>query len=116
MNQYLVAIHLPENFNPSAADDAAMGRDIDALNEEIVAAGGRIFVDGLTPGRESQALRALPAGKALTIDGPDPEAREDGGGFWVLEVGGLDEALAWGRKAVIACRASVEVRPLGVPA
>jgi hypothetical protein len=33
MSQYLVAIHLPDNFNPSAADEAAVGRDIDTLNE-----------------------------------------------------------------------------------
>lgn len=98
MSQYLVAIHLPDNFDPSAADDAAMGRDIDTLNEEIVAAGGRIFVDSFTP------------------DGPFQETQEPLGGSWLLEVAGLDEALAWGRRAVLACRASVEVRPLGVPA
>jgi len=33
----------------------------------------------------------------------------------VLEAANLDEALAWGRKAVIACRAPVELRPFGVP-
>jgi hypothetical protein len=33
------------------------------------------------------------------------------GGFWVLEVADLEAALAWGRKAATACRASVEVRP-----
>jgi hypothetical protein len=42
-------------------------------------------------------------------------AKEHIGGFWVLEVANLDEALAWGRKAVIACRAPVEVRPFGTP-
>jgi len=30
----------------------------------------------------------------------------------VLEAADLDEALAWARKAVIACRAPVEVRAL----
>jgi hypothetical protein len=29
----------------------------------------------------------------------------------VLEATDLDEALAWGRKAAVACRAPVEVRP-----
>jgi hypothetical protein len=33
------------------------------------------------------------------------------GGLWVLELADLDEALAWWRKAVVACRAPVEVRP-----
>ena len=54
MSQYLVAIHLPDNFNPSAADEAAMDRDIDTLNEEMVAAGVRIFVGGLHPVREAK--------------------------------------------------------------
>ena len=39
------------------------------------------------------------------------EAKEHIGGFWVLEAADLEEALAWGRKAAVACRASVEVRP-----
>ena len=34
------------------------------------------------------------------------------GGFWVLEAADLDEALEWGRKAVIACRVPVEVRQI----
>ncbi|MGB0034641.1 MAG: YciI family protein [Candidatus Acidiferrales bacterium] len=115
MSQYLVAIHLPDNFNPSAADEAAMGRDIDTLNEEMVAAGVRIFVGGLTPVREAKSLRAQPDGKVLATDGPYLETKEHIGGFWVLEVADLDQALAWGRKAVVACRVPVEVRAFGIP-
>ncbi|PTR32505.1 YCII-related domain-containing protein [Luteibacter sp. OK325] len=50
-------------------------------------------------------------GAVFVTDGPYLEAREHVGGFWILEVADLDEALAWGRKAVVACRAPVEVRP-----
>jgi hypothetical protein len=46
----------------------------------------------------------------LLTDGPYLEAKEHVGGFWLLEAANLDEALKWGRKAVIACRAPVEVR------
>jgi hypothetical protein len=52
-----------------------------------------------------------PAGKVLITDGPYADTKEHIGGFWVLEAADLDEALAWGRKAAVACRASVEVRP-----
>ena len=48
-------------------------------------------------------------------DGPFLETKEHIGGFWVLEAADLNEALEWGRKAVVACRAPVEVRPFGVP-
>jgi hypothetical protein len=114
MTQYLVAIHLPDDFDPSAATEA-MSRDIDTLNEEMVAAGVRVFVGGLTPARDARSLRAQPDGKVLITDGPYLETKEHIGGFWVLEAANLDDALAWGRKAAVACRAPVEVRPFGVP-
>jgi hypothetical protein len=44
-------------------------------------------------------------------DGPYIESKEHIGGFWILNAAELDEALAWGRKAALACRAPVEVRP-----
>jgi hypothetical protein len=109
MPRYLVAIHHPDDYDPSLEDEA-MGRDIDALNAEMVAAGARIFVGGLQPARAARSLREQPDGEVLITDGPYLETKEHVGGFWVLEAADLDEALAWGRKAAIACRASVEVR------
>jgi hypothetical protein len=111
MTQYLVAIHHPDDYDPSVVEDDAMDRDIDALNEEMIAAGVRVFVGGLRPASSAKSLRAQPDGKVLIADGPYLETKEHIGGFWVLEGANLDEALAWGRKAVIACRAPVEVRP-----
>lgn len=49
MPQYLVAIHHPDDYDPAVAEDEAMDRDIDALNDEMKAAGVRIFVGGLYP-------------------------------------------------------------------
>jgi hypothetical protein len=110
MTQYLVAIHHPDNYDPSTEDEA-MHRDIDVLNDEMVAAGVRIFVGGLRPARDARSLRRKSDGEVLLTDGPYLETKEHIGGFWVLEAADLDEALAWGRKAAIACRAPVEVRP-----
>jgi hypothetical protein len=107
--QYLVAIHHPDNYDPSSEGEA-MHRDIDALNEEMIAAGVRTFVGGLHAVSKAKSLRAQPDGKVLITDGPYIEAKEHIGGFWVLEAADLDEALAWGRKAAVACRAPVEVR------
>jgi hypothetical protein len=67
---------------------------------------------GLSPTRSARSLRAQPDGKVLITDGPYLETKEHIGGFWVLEAADLDEALAWGRKAAVACRAPVEVRPI----
>jgi hypothetical protein len=109
MTQYLVAIHHPDDYDPSAEDEA-MHRDIDALNEEMEAAGVRLFAGGLEPAGRARSLRVRPDGEVLVTDGPYLEAKEHVGGFWLLEAADLDEALAWGRKAAVACRAPVEVR------
>jgi hypothetical protein len=114
MSQYLVAVHHPDNFDPSTETEATI-RDIDALNQEMAAAGVVIFVGGLNAVRDAKSLRAQPDGKVRVTDGPYLETKEHIGGFWVLEVADLDEALAWGRKAVVACRAPVEVRAFGIP-
>ncbi|MCI3135480.1 YciI family protein [Phenylobacterium aquaticum] len=110
MTRYLVAIHRPDDYDP-AVEDEAMGREISALNAEMVAAGVRTFVGGLEPTGRTRSLRLGPGGQVLVTDGPYLETKEYVGGFWVLDCADLDAALAWGRKTAIACRASVEVRP-----
>ncbi len=108
MPQYLVAIHLPDDYEPGAEEEAVRS-EISALNREMVAAGVRVFVGGLESPRKAKAVRAR-NGKVSVTDGPYLESKEHVGGFWVLEVADMDAALEWGRKATIACRAPVEVR------
>ena len=110
MTQYLVAIHRPDDYDPSLEDDA-MRRDITALNVAMQAAGVRVFVGGLQPAGRARSLRVRPDGKVHITDGPYLETKEHVGGFWVLECADLGAAVDWGRKAALACRAPVEVRP-----
>ncbi|HEY0702524.1 MAG TPA: YciI family protein [Candidatus Acidoferrales bacterium] len=109
MAQFLVAIHLPDNFNPAQSDEGMMD-DIHALNKEMMADGVRLFAGGLSSASKARSVRAQPDGTLLTTDGPYLEAKEHVGGFWILECADMAQALAWGRKAVVACRAPVEVR------
>ena len=112
MNQYLVAIYRPEKYDPAVSEDEAMGREIDALNEEMEAAGVRVFAGGLQPESSARGrCDCSPQANCSSPTGPYAETKEHVGGFWVLKAANLDEALAWGRKAAVACRASVEVRP-----
>ena len=112
--KFVVAIHHPDDYD-SSVEDEAMTRDIDVLNDEMIDAGVRVFVGGMQSAIHAKSLRAQPDGPVLVTDGPYLETKEHIGGFWVLEVANMDEALAWGRKAVIACRAPVEVREFGIP-
>lgn len=109
--QYLVAIHHPDDYDPSVSEDEAMSRAIDALNDEMKAAGVRVFVGGLLPASRAKSVRTQSDGQVLISDGPYLETGEHVGGSWVLEAADLNEALIWGRKATVACRVPVEVRP-----
>ena len=108
MPQYLVAGYLPDNFDPSQMDEAT-GREIHALNKEMVAAGVRKFACGLG---SAKSLRVQTDGRVLVTDGPYLEAKEHIGGFWILECADMDEAMAWARKGVAATRGSGEVREI----
>ena len=110
MTQYLVAIHHPDDYDGSTESEA-MRHDITALNQQMVAAGVRVFVGGLAPAGAAKSVRIKPGGQLLVTDGPYIETKEHIGGFWVLDTATLDEALDWARKAATACRAPVEVRP-----
>lgn len=87
-----------------------MTHDISALNKEMVAAGVRSFVGGLYPASGAKSIRAQPNGEVVVTDGPYLKTHEHVGGLWVLECKNLKEALGWGSKAAVACRAPVEVR------
>jgi hypothetical protein len=108
MPQYLVAGYLPDDFDPSKADEA-MGRDIHALNKVMIAAGVRKFACGLG---SAESLRAKSDGGVLITDGPYLETKEHIGGFWILECADMDEAVGWARKGVAATRGQVEVREI----
>ena len=109
MPQYLIAVQHPINYDPSLEGEA-MIRDIAALNQEMDAAGARFFAGGLEPAAKAKSLRNQSGGKVVITDGPYLETKELVGGFWIVEAADMDEALAWGRKAVVACRVPVEVR------
>jgi len=95
MTLYLVAIHHPDGYDGSLEDEA-MGRDIDVLNEEMEAAGVRIFAGGLTAVSSARSLRAQPDGNVIITDGPYLEAKEHVGGFWLLEAADMDEGAGVG--------------------
>jgi hypothetical protein len=111
MPQYLVCNYLPDDFDPSAVTEAMM-EEIHALNREMMAAGARKFACGISPAANAKTLRKQPDGEVLITDGPYTETKEHIGGFWILEAANMDEALAWAKRAAIACDVPGEVREL----
>jgi len=109
MQKFLVTIQFSDDYDPSLEGEG-MIRDVHALNEEMEAAGARVFAGGLENASLAKSLRKQPNGDVTITDGPYTETKEHIGGFWILECADQDEALGWARKAVVACRVPVEVR------
>ena len=110
MTQYMLSVHMEEGYAPSAEEMEQMFKDVDVLNEEIKAKGAWVFAGGLHPADTATVVREKD-GDVLTTDGPYAETKEQLGGFWVIEAPDLDAALDWARKATVACKGAVEVRP-----
>lgn len=108
--RFLVSIHHMDDFDASRSEDEETTRAIDALNDEMVEAGIRVFVGGLHRAHTARSIRADEEGGVRVTAGPFLAGGEHVAGFWVLDVASLEEALEWGRKAVLACKAPVEVR------
>ena len=111
MTQYLLSVYMVEGQEPPSEEVIAKAyKDVDALNEEIKAAGAWVFAGGLHPASTATVVKTS-GDEVITTDGPFPETKEQLGGFWVIEAPDLDAALNWARKATVACLAPVEVRP-----
>lgn len=115
MPRYLLSVFQEEGAEPPSPEHAAtiMAR-VAAHQEELKAAGAWVFFGALTDASSATVVRAADGEVSLT-DGPYAEAKEQIGGFTVIEAADFDEALAWARKGSEACMWPVEVRPfLGV--
>jgi len=89
---------------PSEAQLAEMGR----FNEEMAKAGVMLSGEGLHPTVKGARIRFSDKG-ATAVDGPFPA---DGlvCGFWMIETGSRDEAIAWMKRAPFAPGDELELR------
>jgi hypothetical protein len=110
LKQYLLSVYQPEGGTPATEVLDQIMRDVDAMNQELKAAGSWVFAGGLHPSSTATVVR-LDDGDMLVTDGPFVEGKEHIGGFWVIKAPDLDAALEWGRKAARACTVPIEVRP-----
>jgi hypothetical protein len=111
MTVYLLSVHGADDFEfPEDLDIEQIYADVEQVNQEMKQKGVWVFGGGLHPADTATVVRAE-GDEIVTTDGPYLESKEHIGGFWIIQAPDLDEALAWARKATVACRGPVEVRP-----
>jgi hypothetical protein len=103
----------------SETEREACYRESTQLAHEIDAAGQFLAAAPLHPTTTATSVRVRES-KRLVTDGPFAETREQLGGFFMIEAGNLDEAIAIAARIPMARRGTVEVRPVieiaGLPA
>ena len=111
MNQYLLSVYQPDGGTPLPHMLQAIMKDVNAVREEMKAAGAWVFAAGLHPPSTATVVR-VKDGQLLTTDGPFTEGKEHIGGFSIIKAADLDAALDWGSKLARATTLPIEVRPL----
>jgi hypothetical protein len=111
MPQYLLSVQQPDGGPPPPEVLEPIVRDLEALNQEMKAAGAWVFSGGLHPPSTATVLRPRD-GEVLMTDGPYTEGKEHLGGFTIVRADDLDAALEWGRRLAVATTLPIEVRPM----
>ncbi len=83
-----------------------------AYSKAMTEAGVLLGGEELAPSTTASTVR-FANGKSSLMDGPFAETREQLGGFYMIEVDNLDQALEWARRMPGMSEGCVEVRPLG---
>jgi hypothetical protein len=82
-----------------------------ALSEELASRGQYLGGMPLHPSTSATSVRVRD-GKRLVTDGPFAETREQLGGYMLVDVKDLDEAIAIAGRVPLARTSTVEIRPV----
>lgn len=87
----------------------AMGR----FNQELLNAGVLVAGEGLKPSSAGRRVR-FSGTERTVVDGPFTETRELIAGYWIWEVGSMDEAVEWARRCPnpMESDSDLEIRPI----
>ena len=96
-------------YNPVPGQDAmaAWGAYAGAMGQAGIIKAGH----GLQ-GRETATTLRVRDGVRQVQDGPFADTKEQLGGYFVIDVASLDDALAWAARSPTAATGTVEVRPV----
>jgi hypothetical protein len=113
--QYMLLIYGNENGRAGMSEEqqqAEMAKWF-SYTEEMRSAGVFKAGDALQPTATATSVHD-DSGEALVTDGPFAETKEQLGGYYLMEVGDLDEAIKWAHKCPGAKTGTIELRPIVV--
>ena len=111
--QYLLMIYGDEAGMAAAPKDALtkMNAAYGAYTETMQKAGVLRGGERLRPTNTATTVRVA-EGKTNVLDGPYAETREQLGGYYMIDVPDIDQAIAWAARCPGASTGTMEVRPI----
>ena len=111
--QYMLLIMGDEAQMNSATvvGETGMSADYAAYNDALIKAGAIRGGERLRPSSATTSVRVRDK-KAVVLDGPYTETQEQLGGFYIIDVPSVDEAIDWAKKCPAAQFGTIEVRPI----
>ena len=111
--QYMLLIYSPPTDWSTVPPEQmkAVMEAYGTFSMELQASGKMVAGDALQDISTATSIRVRD-GETLTTDGPFAETKEILGGYYLIDVDTLDEALEWGAKIPGATFGTIEVRPL----
>jgi hypothetical protein len=111
--KYMILIYADPAAAPARGtpEQAQAHEEWSAVTQAMHADGAFISGDALQDADTATTVRVR-GGDTLTTDGPFAETKEVLGGYYLIDVDGLDQALAWAARLPNVTYGSVEVRPL----
>jgi hypothetical protein len=110
--KYLLLIYLDKDWESrNLADRQRVYQEQVEHSEQLRAKGQYLGGNPLHPVSTATTVRVRD-GKRLLTDGPFAETREHLGGYMLIDVDNLDEAIAFATQAPLARVATIEVRPV----
>ncbi|MFC0112938.1 YciI family protein [Kibdelosporangium aridum] len=92
--KFMILIRATEDMENGVMPSEAALTEMTDFNEKLVNAGIMIGGDGLHPSAKGARVK-FDGKKTSVIDGPFAEAKELIAGYWIWEVGSLEEAIEW---------------------
>jgi hypothetical protein len=111
--QYLLLIHDDEQkwSTLSEHEYADIVEGYLSLTAELQERGAYVGSNRLAPTSTASTVRVRD-GQDVVTDGPFAETKEQLGGYYLIDVESLDEALEWAARMPTARTGSIEVRPI----
>ena len=113
--RYMLLMYSRETAEgPSAEEVEYLVRTHGAIMADARRKGVLLAVEGLKPTSTATTVRSQD-GKAIVLDGPFAETKEQLAGYYIIECRDLDDAIEWARKIPTACQGGegcVEIRPV----